>query len=69
MSKLTHYVDIRPAKPAILYELYGRVMMATHLAIAGGYDLAVDWPQWQEGEGRFGFVMRVLAKQRGFSLS
>lgn len=62
---LTHYYDIRAARPEILYDLYGRVLTAIHLSIAEGAELAVDWPQWQDIEGRFGFVMRVLGKPEG----
>lgn len=62
---LTHFIDIRAAKPGILYDLYGRVMMAVHSSITEGAVLAIDWPQWQDQEGRFGFVMRVLGTPEG----
>lgn len=57
---LSHYFDIRPEKPGICYELYGRALMAVHLTIAEGETLAVDWPQWEDSPGRFGFVMRLF---------
>ncbi len=62
---LTHYIDIRAERPGILYDIFGRVLMATHLCNAEGAGLALDWPQWQDEKGRFGFVMRVLGKPEG----
>ncbi len=56
-----HFVDVSPAVPGMLYELFARVLMAVHKRNASGAAVAIDWPQWSGCH--LGSVMRLIGGQ------
>ena len=57
---MNRYADVDILEPAISRDIHARLLLATHLRIAGGAELRVSWPEWRDGGDDFGLLFRIF---------